>query len=241
MLMNMRVKFTKENYLRYISHLDLMRLFQRAFKRANIPIKYSQGFNPQPKLSIANPLALGIESSEEFMDIELYERIPESKFIDLMNRELPEGIRILDAKYFDGIKSISSIISWSYYEIKVRIKNLKDIDFLDILIKEWLNKDEIIIKKEKIKGNKIVQQDRNIRPLIGNVIISMDKTYKVKDDEYMVTINCLLKSGENGNLKPIDFLKGMCKYLNLDMDTDLADIKRLNMFAEIDGKIESPM
>ncbi len=93
MLMILRVKFTKKGYLKYISHLDLMRLFERGFRRAQIPIKYSEGFNPQPKFSIANPLALGIESEEEYMDINLHERIPIDEFIERMNRELPDDIK----------------------------------------------------------------------------------------------------------------------------------------------------
>ena len=239
--MKLRVKFTKENYLRYISHLDLMRLFHRAFKRANIPVKYSQGFNPQPRLSIASPLALGIEGAEEYMEVELYDKMPENKFIDLMNKDLPENIRIIDAKYVESKKSISSLISWAYYEIKIRVKGLLDIDTLDRQINEWLANDEIIIKTINKKKKRFIERDKNIKPLIGNVVISRDKSYKISDDEYMVNINCLLKSGDNGNLKPVDFLKGMNNYLNLGIDIALADIKRLNIFTENDGKIGSPM
>ena len=97
----LRVKFTKESYLKYISHLDLMRLFNRTFRRADIPIKYTEGFNPQPKFSIANPLALGIESISEYMDIELEEEMPVEDFIEKMNKELPKQIRILEGKYIE--------------------------------------------------------------------------------------------------------------------------------------------
>ena len=123
--MILRVKFTKESYLKYISHLDLMRLFQRTFRRGNIPIKYSEGFNPQPKFSIANPLALGIGSIEEYMDIDLYKKIAIEDFIERMNKELPEGIKIIDAKYIEDNRSISSLISWSFYEIKFIANGLK--------------------------------------------------------------------------------------------------------------------
>ena len=69
------------NYLKYISHLDLMRLFERTFNRIDAPIEYSQGFNPKPKISIASPLSLGIESEEEWMDIELLEKVDQEEFI----------------------------------------------------------------------------------------------------------------------------------------------------------------
>ena len=108
-----------------------MRLFQRAFRRGNIPIKYSQGFNPQPKMSIANPLALGIESEEEFMDIELLKKISEQEFIEIINNQLPDGIKILDAKYVNDDKSLPSTVRWSYYEINVKTKNMMDKNLLE--------------------------------------------------------------------------------------------------------------
>ncbi len=238
MQMNLRVKFTKENYLKYISHLDLMRLFQRTFRRGNIPIKYSEGFNPQPKLSIANPLALGISSVEEYMDIELYEKMSTENFINRMNEELPEDIRILDAKYIEGDKSISSLISWSYYEIEFKLYNLENNETLERLVRDWLGEDKIVIKKIKHKGKRIIEKDQDIRPLIGNVVVNSQCSI---DDLHLVKLNCLLKAGDNGNLKPIDFIKAMDKYLNIGIDFDTLNIKRIGLFMEHEGKIESPL
>ena len=238
MQMNLRVKFTKENYLKYISHLDLMRLFQRAFRRGNIPIKYSEGFNPQPKFSIANPLALGIASAQEYMDIELNENIPIEDFIKRMNQELPQGIRILDAKYIEESKSISSLISWSYYEIKFKANNIKDSEELDKLVKSWLKEDRIMIKKVKHKGKKAIEKDQDIRPLIGNIIISSQSPLASLQ---LINLNCLLKAGDNGNLKPTDFIDAMDGYLNIGIDFNTLNIKRLALFVEREGKIEPPM
>lgn len=233
--MNLRVKFTKEGYLKFISHLDMMRLFDRAFRRGSIPIKYSQGFNPQPKMSIANPLALGIESQEEFMDIELNERIPETDFINIMNKELPEGIKVIDAKYVDDKNTVSSIVGWSYYEIKVKVYDMVDMDSLKSSIDEWLKNTEIIMERTKYKNGKEIKDMRNIRSLIGNIAI------KDIDGEYILRLYCLLKSGDSGNLKPTDFLRAFKEFTGLDMEIEMADIKRLNMYTEIDGKIQSPM
>lgn len=239
--MNLRVKFTKEGYLKYLSHLDMMRLFQRTFRRGNIPIAYSQGFNPQPKLSIANPLALGIESESEFMDIELNEKIPEDSFISIMNSELPKEIRIIDAKYVEHNNKVTSIIGWSYYEIKVSICDLESIELLEKSIDEWLANEEIIFERTKYKRGKKIKSKRNIRPLIGNINIKLDEKYDEKAKEYVLTINCLLKSGEGGNLKPTDLLKSMKENLCLNIDIEMADIKRLNMYIDKDGMIKLPM
>ncbi|MDY4561321.1 MAG: TIGR03936 family radical SAM-associated protein, partial [Peptostreptococcus porci] len=67
----MRIKFTKLGDMKYISHLDVQRLFQRVFRRAEVRLSYSQGFNPHPKMSYGNALALGVESYGEYVDIEI--------------------------------------------------------------------------------------------------------------------------------------------------------------------------
>lgn len=239
--MKLWIKFTKNGYMKYISHLDLMRLFQRSFRRCNIPIKYSQGFNPQPKMAIANPLALGIESFEEFMEIELNERIPENEFIDTMNRDLPEGIKILDVKYTNSIKSITTFIDWSYYQIQFVADNIPNLDILETSIAKLLKRDELLIKKEKRKGRKVTTKNQNIRPFIGNITLSKDKTKEISPNRYLVTINCLLKSGEKGNLKPTDLLKAISKYLDIPIAEESIEIKRLNMFTEANNKIETFM
>jgi len=241
MLMKLWIKFTKENYMKYISHLDLMRLFQRSFRRCNIPIKYSQGFNPQPKMTIASPLALGIESAVEFMEIELEERISEKEFINAMNKDLPEGIRIIDAKYLESKSSIATYIHWSYYQIQFTANNVSSLDKLEDYIAKLLERDELIIEKEKRKGNKTITKEENIRPLIGNIAVSKDKTKTVSENSYQVTINCLLKSGDRGNLKPLDFLKALSKYTGIHIDADTVQIKRLNMFSEMENRIKPLM
>lgn len=239
--MILRVKFTKENYLKFISHLDLMRLFQRAFRRGHIPIEYSKGFNPQPKFSIANPLALGIESIEEYMDIDLNNKMPIEDFIDIMNKELPDGIRVLDAKYIEDKKSISALISWSFYKIKFKSNKLNSKEEFQDMVDNWLREEEIIIKKVRRKGRKITERDQDIKFFIGNIVIENFSNEENSNSESTIVIHCLLKAGDNGNLKPTDFIEAMEKYLNIGIDFDTIDIKRLQLFAEEKGRIVSPM
>ena len=84
--------------MRYISHLDLMRLFMRALRRADLPIKLSEGFSPHPKLSIKRALKLGVESENEEASILLKEEIKSDEFKNRLQRQLPEGIEIKDVK-----------------------------------------------------------------------------------------------------------------------------------------------
>ncbi|QIB26274.1 TIGR03936 family radical SAM-associated protein [Caloranaerobacter azorensis] len=113
-----RVRFSKKDDMKYISHLDLMRLFQRAFRRADIPVKYSQGFNPHPKFSLATALPIGVTSDGEYMDVELENDIDKDEFINRINDVLPDGIKILSGKYIKTSKSLMSLIEWSDYIIE---------------------------------------------------------------------------------------------------------------------------
>lgn len=83
--------------MRFISHLDLMRLFMRAFRRCGLPLKITEGFNPHPKFSINRALKLGLESEGEEAKIVLRDFVDPQDFINRMERELPEGVRIKKA------------------------------------------------------------------------------------------------------------------------------------------------
>jgi radical SAM-linked protein len=90
--------FGKRGLMRYISHLDLMRLFMRALRRADLPVKITEGFNPHPKLSINKALKLGVESDKEEAGVVLEEPLKAEEFKERLEKQLPEGIYIKEAK-----------------------------------------------------------------------------------------------------------------------------------------------
>ena len=99
-----RALFEKTGNAVYISHLDLMRLFQRAFKRAGLPLTHTKGFNPRPSVSIALPLSLGVESGCELLDFDLEgERLDNGEILTRLNGALVEGVKVLGI-YDDGSK-----------------------------------------------------------------------------------------------------------------------------------------
>jgi radical SAM-linked protein len=89
--------FYKKGNLKFISHLDLMRLFVRAMRRAQVPVKITEGFSPHPKFSIKRALKLGLESENEEACIVLKELMDPGKFVEKLNCQLPEGIRVKSA------------------------------------------------------------------------------------------------------------------------------------------------
>lgn len=92
-----RIKYTKGEEVKYISHRDLMRAFQRAIRRADLPIAYSQGFNPHMKISWGQALKVGATSEGEHAELQFEAFIRPSEAMERLNQELPRGIEILEA------------------------------------------------------------------------------------------------------------------------------------------------
>ncbi|MCQ4923725.1 TIGR03936 family radical SAM-associated protein [Tissierella carlieri] len=231
--MILRVAFNKKNYLKYIGHLDLMRLFHRSFNRAGVPIKYSEGFNPHPKFSIGNPLSLGIESEEEYMDIDI-DYIPVDEFIKKVNAVLPNDIQIIRGKYLEKEEAIASLIAWAFYEINFNIDQKKEKEILEDIFTKWLSQEEIIITRLRKKGKKKIEKEENIKSFIGNLVIK-----EIRDTS--ITIDTLLRSGGNGNLKPLDFIEALDRDTCLNIDMGSVTTKRLALYAEKDNNIYKPL
>jgi radical SAM-linked protein len=100
-MLKINITFTKKGLMKYISHLDLMRLFMRALRRAELPIKMTEGFNPHPKISIKRALKLGLESESEEATFVLREPISPQDFKQRLQKQLPEGIFIKEAITFE--------------------------------------------------------------------------------------------------------------------------------------------
>jgi radical SAM-linked protein len=163
-------QFKRTTPLRFLSHLDQQRLFQRAFRRANLPIEYSQGFNPHPKMSFALAMSVGLTSDCEYGEVNVSEDLNSDEFIAQMNAVLPEGLQIVSAKVCeDGTRSLSSSIEKSYYALKVKI--VPETSFLRLadIIKSYLRLDDIKMEKRNKKGKMV---EKNIRPFIESISVS---------------------------------------------------------------------
>jgi len=95
---NYNFTFSKKENLRFISHLDLVRLFQRAFRRAELPVTITKGFSPRLKISIIRALKLGVESDAEEMVVSMDSVIPENECMERLNAKLPFGVKIHSVK-----------------------------------------------------------------------------------------------------------------------------------------------
>ncbi|MDI6856970.1 MAG: TIGR03936 family radical SAM-associated protein [Dehalococcoidia bacterium] len=116
----LRVKFSRGEAVKYVTHLDLMRLWERALLRAGIDLAYSEGFSPHARLSLAAPLAVGVTSSGELLDVFLNTRISPFEFMRRVSEQLPEGIEVHEARDVGlRVPSLQSEVRWGEYEVEL--------------------------------------------------------------------------------------------------------------------------
>jgi radical SAM-linked protein len=116
--MRVRITFTKQNALRYIGHLDLHRLWERAMRRAGLPISYSQGFHPQPKISLAAALPLGFSSRNEVLDVRLNEDVATEDISARLTDNLPPDIKVLDVQEVDErLPAMQTLVLSAAYDV----------------------------------------------------------------------------------------------------------------------------
>ncbi len=119
-MQRLRVRFHRGDEVKFISHLDIMRLWQRAFHRAGIALAYSEGFNPHPRMSLAAPLALGVTSQVELMDVFCSRQVSPHWFTGAVSQQLPPGIEILQVYQIDlSQPSLPSLVRFVEYEVEV--------------------------------------------------------------------------------------------------------------------------
>jgi len=173
-LEKLRIQFNKTGDIRFISHLDVMRCFSRAFARTSIPLRYTEGFNPKIKMRFSPPLSLGYESWCEVLDVEFVDKYDTSYLEYELNEKLPAGLRVNDvSKPEFGIDSIY----YSRYLLKVYGSD----DFLDRFLhksKELLSQNSIMVTKSDRRGRPF---DSDIRKLISSFNIFRHNDVLVSD------------------------------------------------------------
>lgn len=153
--MKKRLFFNKYDDMKYISHLDLLRVMDRLLRRSGVPIKYSQGFHPRPKISLGNPISLGTEAFNEPMDIELREDMTNDELMKRLNSKSVLGFEFTKVIDIDGKTSIADEYKEMRYEITGDPSSLEKLYNL-------LSQDDILLIKEK-KGK---VETKNLKPRI---------------------------------------------------------------------------
>jgi radical SAM-linked protein len=128
-MFRLRVRFSRGEELKFISHLDIIRLWLRAMRRAGIPLEYTEGFSPHARISLAVPLSVGVTADNELMDISITKVISPHWFVDTMNRQLPDGLKVLEAAPIGpNVPSLQSQVRYTQYQVEIQTeKNEEEI------------------------------------------------------------------------------------------------------------------
>lgn len=216
--------FYKKGNMRFISHLDLQRLFKRSIKRAEIVPAYSNGFNPHEKINIVHPLSLGFETEQDYFELDTEQPYEESRLVEGMNLALPEGIRFTFCREIPcSSKNSSSITEMSLYEAFLpSSQNLNTEGFII--------QDEVKILKKDKKTKKMVEKD--VKDWIGRIEL-------LEETEEGSRLSLLLRSAPNETLNPASLLESLCAFSGSPFDREALRIVRKDLFARKDGQLVS--
>lgn len=216
-----RILFEKKGNAVWISHLDLMRLFQRAFKRAGLPLTHTQGFNPRPSVSIALPLSVGVESSCELLDFELDgDKVANRIVRGKLNDYLVPGIRVI--KVYDNMQKIKHLalldtVVTMEYDAGVPENAVS-------LLRELFEQEEVLVEKKAKSGDIL---DQNIIPMIKSmeIVQSDDNTIQMK-----ARVCC-----QNPTLNPMQLHGAVVRYLP-ELKPDFVKNERIEIY-DTDGNV----
>ncbi len=211
-----RLRFSKTDRCKYISHLDINRCMSRALSRAKIPLWYTEGFNPHPYMSFSLPLSLGVESFCESVDLRIIGDITNKEIKDNLNEMLPEGIRIVDV--YDDFRDCSEIAFSDYvYTIE-----FKDNNAAFEKISGVLESPEILALKKGKVGKRRVLKETDIKQFIDKYNLS------IRDDS--IILNIRLAAGPSKNLNPTLLFDTIIRLI--DMDFEWKSISRISLLDE---------
>ena len=212
-------RFEKGGYTKYISHLDLLRVFKRAFKVMGLDIRYSNGYNPHPKMSFAQPLSLGYSSLCEYLEFEtITPHDPESLKEDLA-KNLPRDLAITELFQFDSeVKTLAAESDACEYRIFVPFEGTEE-EFRD-LFTSYMTQDRITALKKMKKTKTLEEVD----------IKDKIRSWKVSREGDNAVIDCILDSGSHSNLSPELVIKSFLDFSKLPLMRWDLEVQRVQQF-----------
>lgn len=225
-----RLQITKDEPIRFISHLDYMRTVERALRRAQLPLAYSEGFNPHLKVSYASALAVGVTSKTEYLDVELKEALDLAILKERIDQALPLGIHLCQVQERTGkSKKLAAIVNWATYEIKLpKVRDLT-LSQLEEAIQQFNQAEAIEYLKKNPKGEKLI----NIKEFVL-------KPIEVCGDSEDWCISLPILQGNQGSVKPLEVLAALQEMAGISLPLDQAKIERTGLYCRQEGKEFTP-
>ena len=218
MSVKVRIKFAKYGAMKFIGHLDMMRFFQKAIRRADIDIKYSEGFSPHQIMSFAAPLGVGIESSGEYMDIEVLSMTSTEDMKEALNRVMVEGVEVLSVCVLpDNVKNAMASVAAASYRLKMKEGDFP-IDDIKGKLQDFYGQEKIPYTKETKKSVVELELKQGI--------------YEIEADEDG-SIRMLVNASSGGNIKPTMIFEKFCEFVGIEIPQSAYQVTRLETYTDI--------
>lgn len=214
-----RIKFSKQGVARFISHLDLVRTFERAMRRAGLPLAFSQGFNPHPRFSFAAPLPVGVTGEQEYLDLELVEAWPADTVARRLAACLPEGLVVAGASPVPGHSpALMASVQRAAYRVLVQLQEAITPARLAECLHCILALPEVTVTRKTREGK---EKFYDIRPGIFSL------TGRVDGPE--VLLKMTLQAGSGGNVRPEEVVAALAGRCGLPADPGAVEIVRTGL------------
>ena len=219
-LMNkLRLKFSKNGPIKFIGHLDVMRYFQKAIRRAEIDVKYSEGYSPHQIISFAQPLSVGATSDGEYLDMTVNSMSSTQDIMDRLNSVMNEGIKIeAITELSEGEEKAMTLSYAARYRIRFRESLKPDFDWISELDK-YLSQDRLPTMKKTKSGEKEI----DMKPMIFEYCIDSAKE----------EVNILLSMSSSATLKPTLLFEGFFAYVGKEFNKNALAIHRVDIYKEV--------
>ncbi len=227
--MRVRIAYSKLEESRYIAHLDLARVFERAMRRAEIPMAYSEGFNPHPKISFGSALAVGVEGEKEYVDVELQQEMDIGEVLGRLQEQLPKGIRLLEGRVLaDGSKALMAVLNSASYRVRLAMALPITRVRLQEALDSWLEREHVTYSRYSKKG----PTEKDIRPLVKSL------TGEIKGEEVIFDLE--VEVGSQGGVRPEEVVGSLRELESLPLDMESIHIKRTGIYVSYQGQNLSP-
>lgn len=214
--MNIRMKFKKHGCMKFIGHLDIMRYFQKAIRRADIDIAYSEGFSPHMIMSFAAPLGVGLTSEGEYVDLQVNSCASSKAAVDALNSVMVEGMEVVSFKLLpETVKNAMASVAAADYFVNFREGYAPE---------NWEEKFEQFLQKEEmliVKKTKRSEAEVDLKPMLYKA--------EIRDGGIFMQVAC----GSVNNLKPELVMEAFAKDAEIELAPFALEVCRLEVYADL--------
>jgi len=227
----LRLKITKGEELRFISHLDYVRAITRAVRRAKLPAAYSEGFNPHMKVAFASALAVGVTSEAEYMDLDMVDQPAPGGVIARLNAVLPCGIQAQEAGYIgERAAALMAVVDKTDYQIVIPITDVFSPTEAQMSLTRFAEAEKVVYIRQSPKGKRFI----DLKQYLAGPL-------EMKISPQNVQLSLSIKMTSGGSVKPSEVLDVLVSDFGFPVQSQTALIHRTALWAAVDGKQVSPL